>query len=403
MQQNNPSPNAQPQRTRDSLHRLSTSSEESDVNTQHHKNNEWQTIKSQKRNKTTSIGPAVSTPPTKTQNRYATLAQEETQADPEGNPQPPPPQNYKPPPIFIHGVTNYDKMIKCIREVAEDEQYFTKSMANNVIKLTSSTPDTYRNIIKHFKENGIFFHTYQLKEERAYRVVLKYLHHSTDVKDIHQELLEMGHVARNIVNAHHRQTKVPLNLFFVDLEPADNNKDVYNITSLQNKIILIEPPRLNKKHIPQCVRCQQYGHTRTYCNKPYACVKCGGPHNSSDCVKQKDTPAKCALCGGNHPANYKGCEHYHNIIRGNNPHRNPSVNPTPSPTENHVLPRSQPNLPLQQRSYAEVVRNDKQQAEEPLSAIKTVIEEFKGLFTQLLHQNSLILNMLSTIINNKQN
>ena len=55
------------------------------------------------------------------------------------------------------------------------------------------------------------------------------------MKDIHQELLEMGHVARNIVNAHHRQTKEPLNLFFVDLEPADNNKDVYNITALQNK------------------------------------------------------------------------------------------------------------------------------------------------------------------------
>jgi predicted RNA methylase len=80
--------------------------------------------------------------------------------------------------------------------VAEDEQYFTKSMANNVIKLISSTPDTYRNIIKHFKENGIFSHIYQLKEETAYRVVLKYLHHSTDVKDIRQELLEMGHVGQ---------------------------------------------------------------------------------------------------------------------------------------------------------------------------------------------------------------
>jgi hypothetical protein len=172
-------------------------------------------------------------------------------------------------------------MIKSIREVAEGEQYSTKSMANNVIKLAPTTPDTYRNIIKHVKENGIFFHTYQLKEERAYRVVIKYLHHSTDMKDIRQELLEMGHVARNIVNAHHRQTKEPLNLFFVDLEPADNNKDVYNITALQNKIIHIEPPRVNKKHVPQCVRCQQYGHTRTYCNKPFACVKCGEPHNSS--------------------------------------------------------------------------------------------------------------------------
>jgi hypothetical protein len=103
-------------------------------------------------------------------------------------------------------------------------------------------------------------------------VVLKYLHHSTDVRDIRQELLEMGHV-RNIVNVHHTQTKEPLNLFFIVLEPANNSKDIYNITAIQNKIIHIEPPRVNKKHVPQCVRCQQYGHTRSYCNNPYACVK----------------------------------------------------------------------------------------------------------------------------------
>jgi len=124
-------------------------------------------MKSQKRYKTTSPGPTVPTPPTITQNRYAILAQNASQADPEGKPLPPPPQNHKPPPIFIHGVISYDQMIKSIREVAEDEQYFTKSMSNNVIKLTSSAPNTYRSLIKHFKENGIFFHTYQLKEERA--------------------------------------------------------------------------------------------------------------------------------------------------------------------------------------------------------------------------------------------
>jgi hypothetical protein len=62
-------------------------------------------------------------------------------------------------------------------------------MANNVIKLTCTTPDTYHNLTKHSKEKGIYYHTYQLKEERAYRVVLKYLHHTTEVEDIRQELL----------------------------------------------------------------------------------------------------------------------------------------------------------------------------------------------------------------------
>jgi hypothetical protein len=45
-------------------------------------------------------------------------------------------------------------------------------MANNVIKLTCTNPDTYRKLVKHLKEKGIYYHTYQLKEERAYRVVL---------------------------------------------------------------------------------------------------------------------------------------------------------------------------------------------------------------------------------------
>ena len=214
-------------------------------------------------------------------------------------------------------------MIHSINEVAEAEQSYTKRLANNVIKITCLTPETYRSLIKHFKDTDVYYRTYQIKEERAYMIVLKYLHHSTEIKDIRQDLLQQGHVARNIVNVHHRITKEPLNLFFLDLEPAPNNKEVYNLMAIQNKLIHIEPPRTNKNHIPQCACCQQYGHTHRYCNRPYACVKCGDQHNSKDCTKTRDTPAKCALCGGSHPSNYKGCECYHNIIRDRNHHRNP--------------------------------------------------------------------------------
>jgi hypothetical protein len=63
-------------------------------------------------------------------------------------------------------------------------------MANNVIKITCLTPETYRTLIKHFKETNVFYRTYQLKEKRAFRVVLKYLHHTTDVEEIRQDLLQ---------------------------------------------------------------------------------------------------------------------------------------------------------------------------------------------------------------------
>jgi hypothetical protein len=79
-----------------------------------------------------------------------------------------PPKIHTAPPIFLHGVISYDRMINSINEVAETEQFYTKSMANNVIKISCLTPETYRTLIKHFKEINVYYHTYQLKEERAY-------------------------------------------------------------------------------------------------------------------------------------------------------------------------------------------------------------------------------------------
>jgi hypothetical protein len=55
------------------------------------------------------------------------------------------------------------------------------------------TPETYRKLVIYFKENNIFYHIYQPNQERAYRIVIKYLHHSTDTEDIKEELFELGH------------------------------------------------------------------------------------------------------------------------------------------------------------------------------------------------------------------
>jgi len=59
------------------------------------------------------------------------------------------------------------------------------------------TPKTYRTPDTYFKDNNIFYHTCQLKEERAYRIAIKYLHHSTNTEDIKQELFELGQNVRN--------------------------------------------------------------------------------------------------------------------------------------------------------------------------------------------------------------
>ena len=70
----------------------------------------------------------------------------------------------------------------------------------------------------------------------------------------------------------------------------------------------MKPPRY-KKDIPQCMRCQQYGHTKNYCNRSPACVKCAKNHLTIHCPSTgKIEEVRCYNCNGNHPASYKECE-----------------------------------------------------------------------------------------------
>ncbi|KAL1129569.1 hypothetical protein AAG570_012514 [Ranatra chinensis] len=81
---------------------------------------------------------------------------------------------------------------------------------------------------------------------------------------------------------------------------------------------LIEEPYRSRSAV-QCTRCQEYQHTKGYCNRPPRCVRCGGGHESSTCLKTRETPATCALCGGDHPANYKGCQVYKELQERSRP------------------------------------------------------------------------------------
>jgi len=44
------------------------------------------------------------------------------------------------------------------------------------------------------------------------------------------------------MNIKHKQRKDPLSLFFVDLEPQTNNKEIFNLKILGNTKITVEAP-----------------------------------------------------------------------------------------------------------------------------------------------------------------
>ncbi len=73
-----------------------------------------------------------------------------------------------------------------------------------------------------------------------------------------------------------------------------------------NSKVKVESFKKNKI-IPQCKKCQIYGHTKTYCGYEPRCVKCAGKHWTKDCERKSDDPLKCYHCAGEHPASYRGC------------------------------------------------------------------------------------------------
>lgn len=68
-----------------------------------------------------------------------------------------------------------------------------------------------------------------------------------------------------------------------------------------------EPLRKNNNLIPQCKRCQAFGHTQSYCRRDYACVKCAGKHATEKCTLKKDQKPKCVNYRDHHVTNYRGC------------------------------------------------------------------------------------------------
>jgi len=57
---------------------------------------------------------------------------------------------------------------------------------------------------------------------------------------------------------------------------------------------------------------------KTYCNYTPRCVRCGEHHDSNECIKDRNTPVRCVLCSGNHPASYKDCHSHQELQKTKN-------------------------------------------------------------------------------------
>lgn len=314
-----------------------------------------------------------------------------------------PPREPKPPPLFVDGVEFITPLYAKLNEVAKD-QYTLKVQGTDRVKIQPSNKDAFSSIFKALEDKGTQFHTYETKANRAFRVVLRNMHQTTDIKEIEKILKVNGHVTRNIHNIIHRGTKKPLPMFFVDLEPNQNNKDIYKIEYLLHQKIKFEAPHI-KREIPQCLKCQRYGHTKKFCHHNARCVKCMESHETVNCNRKvKDANVLCVLCEGNHPANYKGCSVYRELRDKSFPTlRKKGVHGSQNEIPNARSSKVRPNI-----SYAQIAREQSQQEQfvhnitqvQPSSSNghSNDISELKQMMKDLMLQMGTMLNLLTTIV-----
>lgn len=215
---------------------------------------------------------------------------------------------------------------------------------------------TYRKIVDHMDNHNMAFRTFQLKENRAFRVVIKGLHSTTPAQCIMKWL---GHIVRDIKNAASRITKNPMAMFFVNLEPASTNKKVFEVNRLCHAVVSIKEPR-KFNDLVQCYRCQAFGHTKRYCRLQYTCVKCGQGHDSIECTKAKDAPATCGNSGEAHTASYHGCRVYIEAKKSAAPKHK-----APPPKVVHTPPATTNNATRSGFRYADVTRGGYPQQQQP--------------------------------------
>lgn len=306
------------------------------------------------------------------------------------------------PPIFIHNASNYQTVVDDIKETIDSED-FTVQCKTNSMKVNLFNSSDFRKLTAFYDEQKIQYHTFQNPDNTCLSVVMRNIPISVPEEQIKAELSKQFTVIK--VTRLLNKEKLPMPLCVIDLQRNDKSDEIFNITRYDHSVISIEPRR-KSKDIPQCTRCQRYGHTKNYCRLEPRCVKCTQNHHYSQCPRRPGEVPSCINCQGNHTANYRGCPFYIDLktkINSRQHQRNkPEINPTNSQYFNQ-LPR--PNLSAtqshgtNQRTYASATKNE----QDPVTNIIKTLLEFITPYIDQIKQfiSSLFTSMFVSNIQSK--
>lgn len=211
-----------------------------------------------------------------------------------------------------------------------------------------------------------------------------------------------------------KKDKTPTPLCIIELKKCEEASDIFNLTRLNHSVVSVEYRR-KEKNIPQCTKCQRYGHTKNYCNLTPRCVKCASDHHYSKCTKTSNEKPICVNCGEEHTANYKGCTYFQKINEKKN-RNNYRSNLNRQPSERRPVYEARQVTPLM--SFANIIKGSNttdnnqnpqyniplpntQNNPSPSSLTNTIIETLINLIKPHIETiKSFLMSLLSSLFQN---
>lgn len=209
----------------------------------------------------------------------------------------------KPPPIVVENIKNFNTLHKMVNEL---NNAIIKIVNDKTFKINVQNENDYKTLSALLNENDYSWHTYENKQNRPIKVMANKLHHSVSPDQIVQDMIKRGYKIIEATGKLKYKTKQPLNMFMLSFRHDESVDKIYEIRDILGYRVEILPLRKSKL-VPQCKKCQAYGHTQKYCAMEPRCVRCTGKHLTINCDKPKTEQPRCVHCGEGHPANYRGC------------------------------------------------------------------------------------------------
>ncbi|XP_059056858.1 serine/arginine repetitive matrix protein 1-like [Achroia grisella] len=205
---------------------------------------------------------------------------------------------------------HFDQLRRVLGEAPNARPYGTG------VRFLPRTDEEFRAVQRYLveaseKDPTISWYFYSLASELPTKVAIRGLPADTPNDKIAEALQEKGFGVRLVRGIPARRGR-PGCIFHAQLDPMDRDEltRLYATDELLYMRGVVVEAWKPASVLPQCHRCQAFGHASANCHRPVKCVRCGGEHPAANCDRPRDQKPTCANCAKAHTANDRKCPVY---------------------------------------------------------------------------------------------